>query len=396
MPDATVFILIALVVVVVLLLAATLKIIRQQQVALVERLGKFRKALEPGPHLVVPFFDQIRYTLDMREQVVPFPPQGVITEDNLMVSIDSVIYFQIVDPKRAAYEAQDYRAAIEQLTMTTLRNIIGGMDLEAALTSREEINQRLRAVLDEATGKWGIKVNRVELRAIEPPATIRDAMEKGARAERDKRAQILLAEGQRQSQILSAGGDREASILRAQGEREAQVLRAQAERQAAMLRAEGEAQAITSVFNAIHAGQPDQALLAYQYMQMLPQLANGDANKMWIVPSELNDALKGLGQIAGGEAQDVREYVSKAAGHFEAPKKVDVHAEIEEQAKKDRKRSDETVEKAIADAKALEQNKAIRRGGSGPAALTQQQETPAPQPQPRPEPQMADRPDFDQ
>ena len=242
MPDPTIFVLIGVAVLVVLALAATLKIIRQQQVALVERLGKFRKALQPGPHLVVPFFDQIRYTLDMREQVQPFPPQGVITEDNLMVSIDSVIYFQIVDPERAAYEAQNYRAAIEQLTMTTLRNIIGGMDLEAALTSREEINQRLRAVLDEATGKWGIKVNRVELRAIEPPPTIRDAMEKGARAERDKRAAILLAEGQRQTQIQSAGGDREAAILRDQCEREAQVLRSQTERQDQMLRAEGEAQ----------------------------------------------------------------------------------------------------------------------------------------------------------
>ncbi|MBB1484880.1 SPFH/Band 7/PHB domain protein [Tessaracoccus sp. MC1865] len=371
MPDPSLFILIGAAVVVVLILAATLKIIRQQQVALVERLGKFRKALEPGPHLVVPFFDQIRYTLDMREEVVPFPPQGVITEDNLMVSIDSVIYFQIVDPVRAAYEAQNYRAAIEQLTMTTLRNIIGGMDLEAALTSREEINQRLRAVLDEATGKWGIKVNRVELRAIEPPPTIRDAMEKGARAERDKRAQILLAEGQRQSQILSAGGDREAAILRAQGDREAQVLRAQAERQAAMLRAEGEAQAITNVFEAIHAGQPDQALLAYQYMQMLPKLANGDANKMWIVPSELNDALKGLGQIAGGEAQDVRDYVSQASTRFHAPKKVDVHAEIEEQAEKDKQRSDETVQKAIADARALEQNKLAKLQTAGRPALSQ-------------------------
>ena len=212
MPDIALWVLIALVVLIVMTLAATLKIIRQQQVALVERLGKFRRTLEPGPHLVVPFFDQVRYTLDMRELVVPFPPQGVITEDNLMVSIDSVIYFQIVDPVRAAYEAQNYRAAIEQLTMTTLRNIIGGMDLEAALTSREEINQRLRTVLDEATGKWGIKVNRVELRAIEPPPTIRDAMEKGARAERDKRASILIAEGQRQSQILSAGGDREVGV----------------------------------------------------------------------------------------------------------------------------------------------------------------------------------------
>ena len=180
----------------------------------------------------MPILDKVRYNLDMRENVVPFPPQGVITEDNLMVSIDSVIYFQIIDPVRAAYEAQDYIKAIEQLTMTTLRNIIGGLDLEQTLTSREEINQKLRIVLDEATGKWGIKVNRVELRAIEPPATIRDAMEKGARAERDKRAAILIAEGQRQSQILSAGGEKESAILRAQGDREAVVLRAQAERQA--------------------------------------------------------------------------------------------------------------------------------------------------------------------
>ena len=239
-----------IIVLLVVVLASSIKIIHQQKIGLVERLGKFNRRLNPGPHLLIPIIDRVQYNLDMREQVVPFPPQGVITEDNLMVNIDSVIYFQIVDPERAAYEAQSYKTAIEQLTMTTLRNIIGGMDMEAALTSREEINQKLRSVLDEATGKWGIKVNRVELRAIEPPPTIRDAMEKGARAERDKRAAILLAEGQRQSQILSAGGDRESAILRAQGDREAAVLRAQADRQAQMLRAEGEAQAITTVFNA--------------------------------------------------------------------------------------------------------------------------------------------------
>ena len=294
---AILWILIALVVVTVLLRAV--RVIRQQQVGVVERLGKFRRTLEPGPHLLVPVIDAVRYTMDMREAVVPFPPQGVITEDNLMVNIDSVIYYQVVDPVRAAYEAQNYIQAIEQLTMTTLRNIIGGLDLEQTLTSREEINQKLRAVLDEATGKWGIKVNRVELRSIEPPATIRDAMEKGARAERDKRAAILTAEGQRQSMILSASGDREASILRAQGERESAVLRAQADRQAAMLRAEGEAQAITTTFNAIHAGKPTQSLLAYQYMRMLPNLARGESNKVWIIPSELNDAMKGLGQVAG-------------------------------------------------------------------------------------------------
>ncbi len=370
------FVLIGLVIVVVLLLSMTLKIIRQQHVAIVERLGKYRRKLEPGPHLVIPIFDKIVHDLDVREEVVPFPPQGVITEDNLMVSIDSVIYFQIVDPVRAAYEAQDYRGAIEQLTMTTLRNIIGGMDLETALTSRDEINQKLRMVLDEATGKWGIKVNRVELRAIDPPATIRDAMEKGARAERDKRATILLAEGQRQSQILSAGGDRESAILRAQGAREAAVLSAQADRQAQMLRAEGEAQAITTVFNAIHAGQPDQSLLAYQYMQMLPNLAQGDSNKMWIIPSELNDALKGLGQVAGassgaGSEEAERDYSDKARGNFTAPEKVDVQAEIEEQTARDRERSQATVQKAIDEAQALD-NPGIGKRGSGKRGLSAQ------------------------
>jgi regulator of protease activity HflC (stomatin/prohibitin superfamily) len=291
--------------------------------------------------------------MDMREMVVPFPPQGVITEDNLMVSIDSVIYFQIVDPVKAAYEAQNYIQAIEQLTMTTLRNIIGGMDLEQTLTSREEINAKLRAVLDEATGKWGIKVNRVELRSVEPPATIRDAMEKGARAERDKRAAILLAEGQRQSQILSASGERESLILRAQGERESQVLRAQAERQSKMLRAEGEAQAITTVFNAIHAGQPDQALLAYQYMQMLPQIAQGTANKVWVIPSEVNEALKGLGKMAGDLGRD---FGATDPSNFAAPAKVDVFAEIAAQKAAAEAESRKTVQDAINEAQLLETN----------------------------------------
>ena len=309
---ATLIVLIAIVLAVIFFVASTIKVIRQQRVGVVERLGKFNRTLDPGPHLVMPVFDKVRYNLDMRENVVPFPPQGVITEDNLMVNIDSVIYFQIIDPVRAAYEAQDYIKAIEQLTMTTLRNIIGGLDLEQTLTSREEINQKLRVVLDEATGKWGIKVNRVELRAIDPPATIRDAMEKGARAERDKRASILIAEGQRQSPILSAGGEKESAILRAQGDREAAVLRAQADRQAKMLRAEGEAQAITTVFGAIHAGQPDQALLAYQYMQMLPAIARGDANKVWIVPSELNKALKGLGNAVQSVASGIPDRAARA------------------------------------------------------------------------------------
>jgi regulator of protease activity HflC (stomatin/prohibitin superfamily) len=357
MDLAVLIAIVAVAVFVAMFLAATVKVIRQQQIGVVERLGKFHRTLEPGPHLVIPVFDRVRYTLDMREAVVPFPPQGVITEDNLMVGIDSVIYYQILDARRAAYEAQDYIKAIEQLTMTTLRNIIGGLDLEQTLTSREEINQKLRVVLDEATGKWGIKVNRVELRAIDPPATIRDAMEKGARAERDKRASILIAEGQRQSQILAAGGEKESSILRAQGDREAAVLRAQADRQAQMLRAEGEAQAISTVFNAIHAGEPDQALLSYQYMQMLPTLARGDSNKLWIVPSEIGKALEGLGgslgslteAFAGSDAAPARD-----KGKFRAPEKVDVQAEITQQAADDAKESERIVQAAIAEAQELE------------------------------------------
>jgi len=368
---ATLVITLIIALAVIFILASSVKVIRQQRVGVVERLGKFKRTLEPGPHLLVPVVDKVRLNLDMRELVVPFPPQGVITEDNLMVSIDSVIYFQIIDPVRAAYEAQNYVQAIEQLTMTTLRNIIGGLDLEQTLTSREEINQKLRAVLDEATGKWGIKVNRVELRAIEPPATIRDAMEKGARAERDKRASILIAEGQRQSQILAAGGEKESAILRAQGDREAAVLRAQADRQAQMLRAEGEAQAISTVFGAIHAGEPDQALLAYQYMQMLPNLAKGDANKVWIVPSELNDALKGLGSAVGGAVGEITSGIpASAKGNFSAPPKIDVQREITQQNAEEAAASERTMREAIAAAQQLEKGTM----GGRPAVLSTSQE----------------------
>jgi regulator of protease activity HflC (stomatin/prohibitin superfamily) len=350
-------------------LGNSIRVIKQQRVGLIERLGKFHRELPPGPHVKVPFVDRVAYRIDMREQVVPFPPQGVITEDNLMVNIDSVIYFQVIEPRRAAYEAQDYIRAIEQLTMTTLRNIIGGLDLERTLTSREDINQQLRAVLDEATGKWGIKVNRVELRAIEPPATIRDAMEKGARAERDKRAEVLHAEGQRQSQILSAGGQKESAILKAQGDREAQVLRAQAERQSQMLRAEGEAQAISTVFNAIHAGEPDQALLSYQYMQMLPTIAKGDANKVWMVPSEIGKALEGLG---GAVTQAASQIPGQADGHFKAPEKVDVQSELSEQKTQEDAEADRRVQEAIASAKAME-NPATGAGHRGLEHHDQQQ-----------------------
>ncbi len=288
---------------IVLLLAKTVRIIPQARAGIVERFGKYKETLNAGLNIVVPFVDRVRYLIDLREQVVSFPPQPVITEDNLVVSIDTVIYFQVTDPIAATYEIANYIQAVEQLTMTTLRNIVGGMDLEETLTSREMINSGLRGVLDEATGKWGIRVNRVEIKGIDPPPSIKDSMEKQMRADRDKRAAILTAEGQRQSAILTAEGNKQSAILNAEGARESQILRAQADRESSILRAQGEAQAITNVFQAIHDGQPDQSLLAYQYLQMMPKIAEGDANKVWVIPSEITKALEGLGssihEVAG-------------------------------------------------------------------------------------------------
>ncbi len=281
-------------------LLRSVRIVPQARAGIVERLGRYQRTLNPGLAIVVPFVDRVRPLLDLREQVVSFPPQPVITQDNLVVSIDTVIYYQVTDPKAATYEIANYIAAIEQLTVTTLRNVIGGMDLEQTLTSREDINSALRIVLDEATGKWGIRVNRVELKAIDPPPSIKDAMEKQMRADRDKRAVILNAEGVRQSQILTAEGQKQAAILAAEGQKAAAILSAEAEKQSAILRADGESQAIQTVFHAIHRGNPDQKLLSYQYLQMLPKIAAGDANKVWVVPSELGKALEGLGNLAGG------------------------------------------------------------------------------------------------
>jgi regulator of protease activity HflC (stomatin/prohibitin superfamily) len=292
---ALLVLLILIVLFVVAVLVKTVRIVPQARAGIVERFGKYRASLPAGLNIVVPFVDKVRYMIDLREQVVSFPPQPVITEDNLVVSIDTVIYFQVTDPVAATYEIANYIQAVEQLTMTTLRNIVGGMDLEETLTSRDNINSRLRGVLDEATGKWGIRVNRVELKGIDPPPSIKDSMEKQMRADRDKRAAILTAEGQRQSAILTAEGSKQAAILSAEGARESQILRAQADRESSILRAQGEGQAIQTVFQAIHDGQPDQSLLAYQYLQMMPKIAQGDANKVWIVPSEIGRALEGLG-----------------------------------------------------------------------------------------------------
>ncbi|MFE8949187.1 SPFH domain-containing protein [Streptomyces sp. NPDC007856] len=286
--EPVIIVLVILVVLVFIALIKTIQVIPQASAAIVERFGRYTRTLNAGLNIVVPFIDTIRNRIDLREQVVPFPPQPVITQDNLVVNIDTVIYYQVTDARAATYEVASYIQAIEQLTVTTLRNIIGGMDLERTLTSREEINAALRGVLDEATGKWGIRVNRVELKAIEPPTSIQDSMEKQMRADRDKRAAILTAEGTRQ-----------AAILTAEGEKQSQILRAEGEAKAAALRAEGEAQAVRTVFEAIHAGDPDQKLLSYQYLQMLPKIAEGDANKLWIVPSEIGDALKGLSGAMG-------------------------------------------------------------------------------------------------
>ena len=297
-PDAIALIIVAIFV--LLVIGRTVRIVPQARAGIVERFGRYHKTLTPGLNLVYPFVDRLRPMLDLREQVISFPPQPVITEDNLVVGIDTVLYFQVTDARAATYEIANYIQAIEQLTVTTLRNVAGGMDLEKTLTSREEINSQLRVVLDEATGKWGIKVNRVELKSIDPPASIKDSMEKQMRADRDKRAAILTAEGFKQSQILTAEGEKQSAILKAEGQAQAAVTQATADAKAQALRAEGQAKAIGTVFQAIHEGKPDAELLAYQYLQMLPQIAQGTANKLWIVPSEMGKALEGLGSIVGG------------------------------------------------------------------------------------------------
>ncbi|NNC10444.1 SPFH/Band 7/PHB domain protein [Planctomonas sp. JC2975] len=279
-------IIVAIVLIFVLVtLFRSVRIVPQATAGIVERLGRYHKTLMPGLNLLVPFIDRLRPLIDMREQVVSFPPQPVITEDNLVVSIDTVVYFQVTDARAATYEIANYLSAVEQLTTTTLRNVVGGLNLEETLTSRDNINSQLRSVLDEATGKWGIRVSRVELKAIDPPASIQDSMEKQMRAERDRRALILTAEGTKQSAILTAEGTKQAAILNAEGSARAQVLNA-----------EGQAKAIQTVFTAIHEGQPDNLLLAYQYLQTLPKIAESPSNKMWFIPSEFTEALRGIGE----------------------------------------------------------------------------------------------------
>lgn len=269
--------LVVLLVIAIAIVVAAIKIIPQASAGIIERLGKYHRTLGPGLNLIIPGIDRLRPLVDLREKVVSFPPQPVITEDNLVVSIDTVIYFQVTNAKSATYEIENYIQGIEQLVVTTLRNSVGGLDLEKALTSRDHINAILRGVLDEATSKWGVRVNRVEIKAIEPPPSVQESMEKQMRADRDKRAAILTAEGEKQSQILNAEGARAADILRAEGEA-----------QAAVIRAEGEATAIAKVFKAIHDGNADDKVLAYKYLEQLSVIANGTASKVWVIPAELS------------------------------------------------------------------------------------------------------------
>nr|WP_083466160.1 SPFH domain-containing protein [Kibdelosporangium sp. MJ126-NF4]CEL13758.1 Putative stomatin/prohibitin-family membrane protease subunit YbbK [Kibdelosporangium sp. MJ126-NF4]CTQ99444.1 Putative stomatin/prohibitin-family membrane protease subunit YbbK [Kibdelosporangium sp. MJ126-NF4] len=314
--DAVAIIIVAVIVIFVLtIVAKSILVIPQAQSAVIERLGRFTKVAEPGLNFLAPFVDRVRARIDLREQVVSFPPQPVITQDNLTVSIDTVVYFQVTDSRAAVYEISNYIVGVEQLATTTLRNLVGGMSLEETLTSRDEINNQLRGVLDEATGRWGIRVARVELKAIDPPPSIQDSMEKQMRADREKRAMILTAEGQReaaiktaegqkQSQILSAEGAKQASILGAEAERQSRILRAQGERAARYLQAQGQAKAIEKVFTAIKAGKPTPEVLAYQYLQTLPQMAQGDANKVWMIPSDFGKALEGFAKMLGAPGDD--------------------------------------------------------------------------------------------
>ena len=338
---------VVLAVFVVAVLAKSFRIVPQGHCGIIQRLGKYQRTQMAGLTMMIPFVDEMLPLIDMREQVVSFPPQPVITEDNLVVSIDTVVYFQITDPTAATYGIADYIAAVENLTTTTLRNVVGGLNLEEALTSRDAINTQLRGVLDEATSKWGLRVSRVELKAIDPPRTIQDSMEKQMRAERDRRAAILTAEGQKQSEILTAEGQRQAAILEAEGDA-----------QAAILRANAEAEAIVTVFEAIHEGRPNADLLAYQYLQVLPQIADSESSKMWIIPSEVTDALNRFSGTSGTQ-QPANDQPSHDADHSQSPtppptprrrkKRPTTAAEIADHAPKAPKLDDTSLEDALAE-----------------------------------------------
>lgn len=293
--------LIAVAVLVLIVVSRAVRIVPQARAGIVERLGRYHRTLAPGLTLVIPLVDRVLPYIDLRDQVISFPPQSVITEDNIVVNIDTVVYYEVTDPKAYTYEVAMPIVAIEQLSVTTLRNLIGGLDMEKALTSRDEVNAQLRTILDEATGEWGIRVIRVELKAIDPPTTVQNAMESQMKAEREKRAVILSAQGQKESQILNADGAKQSQILDAEGRKQSQILEAEGEREASILRAEGEAKAVEITFKAIHEGDASPDVLNYLYLtETLPSVAEGEASKVWIVPSSVIDAARRLGDVADG------------------------------------------------------------------------------------------------
>lgn len=312
---AGVFVLIVLIILGVTIVLKSVALVPQAEAAVIERLGRYSKTVSGQLTILVPFVDRIRAKIDLRERVVSFPPQPVITEDNLTVNIDTVVYFQVTNPQAAVYEISNYIVGVEQLTTTTLRNVVGGMTLEQTLTSRDQINGQLRGVLDEATGRWGLRVARVELRSIDPPPSVQESMEKQMKADREKRAMILNAEGVReasikqaegakQSQILAAEGAKQAAILSAEADRQSRILRAEGERAAQYLQAQGQAKAIEKVFAAVKSGKPTPELLAYQYLQTLPKMAEGEANKVWLIPSDFGSALQGFTKLLGAPGDD--------------------------------------------------------------------------------------------
>jgi regulator of protease activity HflC (stomatin/prohibitin superfamily) len=389
-----IFVAVVVVLFAIIVVAKSVALIPQAEAAVIERLGRYSKTVSGQLTLLVPFFDRIRARVDLRERVVSFPPQPVITEDNLTVNIDTVVYFQVTNPQAAVYQISNYIVGVEQLTTTTLRNVVGGMTLEQTLTSRDQINGQLRGVLDEATGRWGLRVARVELRSIDPPPSIKDSMEKQMRADREKRAMILTAEGsreasikqaegQKQAQILAAEGAKQAAILAAEADRQSRMLRAQGERAAAYLQAQGQAKAIEKTFAAIKAGRPTPEMLAYQYLQTLPLMARGESNKVWIVPSDFGSALQGFTKLLGAPGDDgvFRYEPSPEDGHAAASE--DDSAEVADWFNT---QTDPAIARAVAAAVADARSSDIRPiGGAAPAPpprpmqyppLSQQQQEP--------------------
>ena len=304
-----------LILLIVVVVARSVALIPEGEAAVIERLGRYTRTVSGELTLLIPFIERIRAKVDTRERVFSFPPQAVITQDNLTVAIDTVVTFQVNEPERAIYGVDNYIVGVEQISTATLRDVVGGMTLEETLTSRDVINRRLRGELDAATTKWGLRISRVELKAIDPPPSIQQSMEMQMKADREKRAMILNAEGQREADIKTAEGEKQAKILAAEGEKHAAILAAEAERQAVILRAEGEragmflraqgeARAIQKVNAAIRAAQITPEVLAYQYLEKLPKIAEGSANKVWVVPSQFGDSLEQFAKTLANKDDD--------------------------------------------------------------------------------------------